>query len=151
MLYIICLAWACIYILGVDLLSKLSGFISGFIEITSERVSSQGNKGMGIFDDPLSYVQDVVDVANDVGDIDLADFDLTNPNAEHGEKTGMVTDFIANIVTEGGAGTLFSDGAQALGEFHELTGNDFTANNIGDTIQNAVEDVGDAIGDLFGF
>ncbi len=101
---------------------------------------------MGIFDDPLSYVQDVVDV----GDIDPADFDPSDPNAEYGEEIGMGGDFIANVVTEGGAGTLFSDGAQALGEFHELTGNIFTANNIEDTIQNAVEDVGDAIGDFFG-
>lgn len=118
---------------------------------------------------PLDYVPDIVGqnlatgldtsqiIDNNVDDL-VADFDPTDPNAEYGPVTGFVVDGILNTVTGGAVGPIFSQGAELLGQFHELTDNNFTINNIENTIDNVVEDIGDtlndageAISDFFGF
>ena len=79
----------------------------------------------------------------------VTEFDPTNPDAEFRDEVRMGGDVVLNVVTEGGAGTAFSDGAEGIETLNEFSDNAFTAENIEDT----ASDFADAASDFadFGF
>ena len=54
----------------------------------------------------------------------------------------MVGDVVLNVVTGGGAGTAFSDGAEGIETLNEFSDNAFTAENIGDAASDFADDFG---------
>jgi hypothetical protein len=106
---------------------------------------------MGWLDDAFKQVSEiVVNTVNTVNEnllqIDpnnlavdnqaLTEIDPTNPDAEFGEETRIVGDLALNIVTEGGAGTVFSDGSEFIQDLNDVTDNTFTINNIEDIVSD---------------
>ena len=86
----------------------------------------------------LEQAPDLLDTAGEYIEQESPAFDPTCESAEYGEEVQFAGDFVANVVTEGGAGTIFSDACDGIATLNEATDNAFTA-----------ESIGDALGDLF--
>jgi hypothetical protein len=85
-------------------------------------------------------INDLLD-SNSIGDV-LSEFDPTNPDAVFRDEVRILGDVGANIVTAGGAGTAFSDGAEGIETLNEFSDNAFTAENIGDAASDFADDFG---------
>jgi len=81
---------------------------------------------------------DIVEVPEDI----LTEFDPTNPDAEFRDEVRMGGDVFLNVVTDGAAGTAFSDGAEGIETLNEFSDNTFTAENIGDAVSDFADDLG---------
>ncbi len=73
----------------------------------------------------------------------LTEIDPTNPDADYGEVTRLAGDATLNYITNGAAGTAFSDGSQFIQDANEVTDNTFTVNNIEDMTSDYSFDMGD--------
>jgi hypothetical protein len=82
-----------------------------------------------------------VEIPEDVLEV-VTEFDPTNPDAEFRDEVRMGGDVVLNVVTEGGAGTAFSDGAEGVETLNEFSDNAFTAENIGDAASDFADDFG---------
>lgn len=82
-----------------------------------------------------------IEVPEDVLEV-VTEFDPTNPDAEFRDEVRMGGDLLLNVVTEGGAGTAFSDGAEGIETLNEFSDNAFTAENIGDAASDFADDFG---------
>lgn len=71
----------------------------------------------------------------------LAEIDPTNPDAEYDHYIRTGGDGVLNYVTEGQAGTAFSDASQGIQDLHELTNNTFTLNNLRDTLSESLSEL----------
>lgn len=81
--------------------------------------------------------QELLDDVTPLVDEVLPEFDPTSDGAEYGDEVRFAGDVILNVVTEGGAGTAFSDSSEGIEELNDATGNAFTAENIGDAISGS--------------
>ena len=82
-----------------------------------------------------------IEVPEDLLEV-VTEFDPTNPDAEFRDEVRMGGDMVLNVVTEGGAGTAFSDGAEGVETLNEFSDNAFTAENIGDAASDFADDFG---------
>ena len=89
---------------------------------------------MGIFDDAVKATTSFIPGGEEMVDEVLPEFDPTSDSAEYGDEVSFAGDAILNVLTDGAAGTAFSDGAEGIKELNNATNNAFTAENIGNVI-----------------
>jgi hypothetical protein len=85
-------------------------------------------------------IEDILD-SESIDDV-ITEFDPTNPDAEFRDEVRMGGDMLLNVVTEGGAGTVFSDGAEGIETLNEFSDDAFTTENIGDAASDFADDFG---------
>lgn len=89
---------------------------------------------MGIFDDVVNAATSFIPGGEEIVDEVLPEFDPTSDSAEYGNEVRFVGDAVLNVLTDGAAGSAFSDGAEGIEELNDATDNAFTAESIGDVI-----------------
>jgi hypothetical protein len=82
-----------------------------------------------------------IEVPEDILDV-VTEFDPTNPDAEFRDEVRMAGDIGLNFVTDGAAGTAFSDGAEGIETANDFSDNAFTAENIGDAASDFADNFG---------